>query len=87
MSDSFDNRMTVGEVESRISRQIEKFADIPEFGSCDDFMKEKSYFKGVPPNLPPKGSRCDGCPYWHGIGCVFCYREQLKPKMGEKNEP
>ena len=29
----------------------------------EDFMKEKSYFKGVPPNLPPKGSRCDGCPY------------------------
>ena len=27
----------------------------------EDFMKEKSYFKGVPPNLPPKGSRCDGC--------------------------
>ena len=41
MSDSFDDRMTVGEVESRISRQIEKFADIPEFGSCDDFMKEQ----------------------------------------------
>ena len=53
----------------------------------EDFMKEKSYFKGVPPNLPPKGSRCDGCPYWHGIGCMFCYREQLKHKMGEKNEP
>ena len=33
----------------------------------EDFMKEKSYFKGAPPNLPPKGSRCDGCPYWHGI--------------------
>ena len=44
----------------------------------EDFMKEKSYFKGVPPNLPPKGSRCDGCLYWHGIGCVFCYREQLR---------
>ena len=43
MSDSFDNRMTVGEVESRISRQIEKFADIPELGSCDDSMKEKSH--------------------------------------------
>ena len=42
-------------------------------------MKEKSYFKGVPPSLPPKGSRCDGCPYWRRIGCVFCYREQLKP--------
>ena len=36
----------------------------------EDFMKEKSYFKGAPPNLPPKGSRCDGCPYWRGIGCV-----------------
>ena len=31
----------------------------------EGFMKEKSYFKGVPPSLP--------------IGCVFCYREQLKP--------
>lgn len=41
----------------------------------EGFMKEKSYFKGVPPSLPPKGSRCDGCPYWRGIGCVFCYRE------------
>ena len=53
----------------------------------EDFMKEKSYFKGVPPSLPPKGSRCDGCPYWHGIGCMFCYREQLTPKAGGKNEP
>ena len=26
----------------------------------EGFMKEKSYFKGVPPSLPPKGSRCDG---------------------------
>ena len=49
-----------------------RFTDSP----YEDFMKEKSYFKGVPPNLPPKGSRCDGCLYWHGIGCVFCYREQ-----------
>ena len=24
----------------------------------EGFMKEKSYFKGVPPSLPPKGSRC-----------------------------
>lgn len=43
-----------------------RFTDSP----YEDFMKEKSYFKGVPPNLPPKGSRCDGCPYWRGIGCV-----------------
>ncbi len=33
----------------------------------EGFMKEKSYFKGVPPSLPPKGSRCDGCPYWRGL--------------------
>ena len=45
----------------------------------EDFMKEKSYFKGVPPNLPPEGSRCDGC--------VFCYREQLRSKTGGKHEP
>ena len=55
--------------------------------SYEDFMKEKSYFKGAPPNLPPKGSRCDGCSYWRGIGCMFCYREQLTPKTGGKNEP
>ena len=53
----------------------------------EDFMKETSYCKGVPPNLPPKGSHCDGCPYWHGIGCVLCYREQLRSKTGGKNEP
>ena len=41
----------------------------------EDFMKEKSYFKGVPLSLPPKGSRC------------VCYREQLKSKTGGKNEP
>jgi len=49
-------------------------------------MKEKSYFKGVPPSLPPKGSRCDGRPYWRGIGCMFCYREQLALKTGGKHE-
>ena len=56
----------------------------------EDFMKEKSYFKGVPPNLPPKDSRCDGCPYWRGIGCVFCYREQLFrlcPRLGHSRLP
>ncbi len=41
-----------------------RFTDSP----YEDFMKEKSYFKGVPPNLPPKGSRCDGCLYWHSSG-------------------
>ena len=31
---------------------------------------------------PPRGSRCSGCPYWRGIGCVSCYRELLKPPAG-----
>ena len=53
----------------------------------EDFMKEKSYFKGVPPNLPPKGSRCDGCLYWHGIGCVFWLPGAAQGKTGGKNEP
>ena len=40
----------------------------------EGFMKEKSYFKGVPPSLPPKGSRCDGCPYWRGIATMESMR-------------
>ena len=31
---------------------------------------------------PPRGSRCSGCPYWRGIGCVSCYRELLKAPAG-----
>ena len=27
------------------------------------------------PVMAPEGSRCHGCPYWRGIGCVTCYRE------------
>ena len=34
------------------------------------YEKEKSYFKGVPPNLLPKGSRCDGTPT--GTGLAAC---------------
>ena len=29
-----------------------------------------------------RGSRCSGCPYWRGIGCVSCYRELLKAPAG-----
>ena len=45
----------------------------------EDFMKEVSYIKGAQPSPPPKGSCCNGCPYWRGIGCVFCYKEKLTP--------
>ena len=53
----------------------------------ETMMKRPSHIQ--PPATPkaPKGSRCDGCPYWHGIGCVFCYREQLWSKTGGKHEP
>ena len=50
-------------------------------------MKEKSYFKGAPPTLPPKDSRCDACLYCHGIGRVLCYLEQLRANTGGKHEP
>ena len=39
-------------------------------------MKEKSYFKGVPPSLPPKGSRCDGCPYSVSYTHLDVYKRQ-----------
>ena len=55
-----------------------RFTDSP----YEDFMKQKNYFKGPQPDLPPKGSRCHGCPYWRGIGCVACYRELLKGAGG-----
>lgn len=48
----------------------------------EDFMKEKSYFKGVQPNQPPKGSYCDGCPYWRGIVCVSCYKKLMDKADG-----
>ena len=57
-----------------------RFTDSP----YEDFMKEKSYFKGVPPNLPPKGSRCDGCLYWHGLGSEFCSRRAVPAQAGEQ---
>ena len=56
-----------------------RFTDSP----YEDFMKEKSYFKGVPPNLPPKGSRCDGCLYWHGLRVLLPGAAQGKDR-GQK---
>mgnify|MGYP004546373629 CR=1 FL=1 len=50
-------------------------------------MKEKSYFKNVPPNLPPKGSRCDGCPYGHGIGgAAGWYFKIYRPKKQQATD-
>ena len=36
----------------------------------EDFMKEKSYFKGVPPNLPPKAPAATTASI--GMGSAAC---------------
>ena len=50
----------------------------------ETMMKRPSHIQ--PPATPkaPKGSRCDGCPYWRGIACMSCYRDLLKPPDGER---
>ena len=48
----------------------------------ETMMKSPSHIQ--PPATPkaPKGSRCDGCPYWRGIACMSCYRDLLNPPAG-----
>lgn len=48
----------------------------------ETMMKRPSHIQ--PPATPkaPKGSRCDGCPYWRGIACMSCYWDLLKPPAG-----
>ena len=50
----------------------------------ETMMKRPSHIQ--PPATPkaPKGSRCDGCPYWRGIACMSCYRDWHKPPAGER---
>ena len=40
-------------------------------------MQEIPRYEKPEPVKAPEGSRCHGCPYWRGIGCVTCYRELL----------
>ena len=48
----------------------------------ETMLKRPSHIQ--PPATPkaPKGSRCDGCPYWRGIACMSCYRDLLKTPDG-----
>lgn len=48
----------------------------------EKMMKQKP--RPLASSIPkaPKGSRCSGCPYWRGIGCVSCYWELLNPPAG-----
>lgn len=41
-------------------------------------MKEVPHPEAPAPQKAPEGTPCAGCPYWRGIGCLFCYREHLK---------
>ena len=48
----------------------------------EKMMQQKSRPQAPAPAKPPRGSRCSGCPYWRGIGCVFCSRELMAPAGG-----
>ena len=41
-------------------------------------MKKLPRKEAPAPQKASEGTPCAGCPYWRGIGCVFCYRERLK---------
>ena len=41
-------------------------------------MQEKPKAHTPTPMQAPKGTPCEGCPYWRGIACLFCYRKALK---------
>ena len=54
-----------------------RFTDSP----FEKMMKQKP--RPQAPSIPkaPRGSRCSGCPYWRGIGCVSCYRSSCGPRL------
>ena len=48
----------------------------------EKMMQQKPRPQAPAPAKPPRGSRCSGCPYWRGIGCVSCYRELMRAPAG-----
>lgn len=48
----------------------------------EKMMKRPPRQQSLSAAKPPRSSRCSGCPYWRGIGCVSCYRELLKAPAG-----
>ena len=48
----------------------------------EKMMQQKPRPQAPAPAKPPRGSRCSGCPYWRGIGCVPCYRELMRAPAG-----
>ena len=55
-----------------------KFTNSP----YETMMQQVPRYERPGPVKAPEGSRCHGCPYWQGIGCVACYRELLKGAGG-----
>ena len=47
-----------------------KFTNSP----YETMMQQGPRYEQPEPVKAPEGSRCHGCPYWRGIGCVACYR-------------
>ena len=45
----------------------------------EGFMKEKKLLQGCAAKACRRRAPVVTAAYWRGIGCVFCYREQLKP--------
>ena len=50
----------------------------------EKMMQQKPRPQAPAPAKPPRGSRCSGCPYWRGIGCVSCYRELKEQSYNPK---
>ena len=57
-----------------------RFTDSP----YEKMMKQKPRPQAPAPAKPPRGSRCSGCPYWRGIGCVSCYLELMRAPAGRR---
>ena len=54
------------------------FTDSP----YEPFMKQPTYHRPPEPAQAPRGSECEGCPYWRGLRCVTCFRAYLRSRAG-----
>ena len=48
-------------------------------------MKQPTYHLPPEPTPAPKGSICEGCPYWRGLRCVTCFRAYLRSRASPDN--
>lgn len=49
------------------------------------FMKQPAYCRSPDPTPAPKGTICEGCPYWRGLRCVTCFRMILRSQASSKD--